>query len=175
VHSTASTLGGRLAGVLRLDDAAYQAVARDPAATAPAVGVGIAAALANGVGGLGAANRIAGFAGGFLQGLLWWIALTVAASFFGGLVVRDPAARPASAAVGRTMSFAQTPHLLLIFGAVPLVGLAASAIATLWGLLTAFTALRVAFRLSPSRAIAAGIGAFVVAFIVSDVLTRSFG
>lgn len=175
MNPAASTLGGRILGVLRLDDATYQTVARDPAATAQAVAVGVAAALANGVGGLGAANPAAGFGGGFLQGLLWWIALTVAASFFGGLVVRDPTARPAPAAVGRTMGFAQAPHLLLIFGALPLVGLAASAIATLWGILTAFTALRVAFRLSLSQAIAAGIGAFVVAFIVSDVLTRSFG
>ncbi|HEU5431186.1 MAG TPA: hypothetical protein VFU81_05955 [Thermomicrobiales bacterium] len=171
----ASTFGGRLAGVLRLDDAAYQTVARDPAATAQAVAVGVVAAFANGVGGLGASNRTAGFAGGVLQGLLWWIALTVAASFFGGLIVRDPAARPAPAAVGRTMGFAQAPHLLLIFGAVPIVGLAASAIATLWGLLTAFTALRVTFRLSLSQALAAGVVAFVVAFVVSDVLTRSFG
>ncbi|HEU0113402.1 MAG TPA: hypothetical protein VFQ80_01925, partial [Thermomicrobiales bacterium] len=107
MRQTAATFGGRVAGVLRLDDAAYRDVTGDAAATGQAIAVGIGAALANGVGGLGAANSAAGFAGGVLQGLLWWIALTVAASFFGGLVVREPAARPAPAAVGRTMGFAQ--------------------------------------------------------------------
>jgi hypothetical protein len=171
----ASTFGGRLAGILRLDDAAFRDVAGHSAATPQAIGVGVAAAIATGVGGIGASNPAAGFAGGLLQGLLWWIALTVAASFFGGLIVRDPAARPVPAAVGRAIGFAQAPHFLLLFGAIPLVGLAASAAATLWGMLTAFTALRVVFGLSPGRAIAAGVGALAVAFVLSDMLTRSFG
>src|SRR5581483_12410388 len=148
-------------------------VARDPAALPQAIGVGVAAAVANGAGGIGSANPAAGFVGGFAQGLLWWMALTVAASFFGGLIVRDPAARPAPAATARAIGFAQAPHLLLLFGAVPAVGLADSALATLWGMLTAFTALRVVFRLSPSWAIAAGVGALAVAFVISDMLTRS--
>jgi hypothetical protein len=175
VNDTVPTLGDRVAGVLRLDDATYRTVAGEPAVTGQAIAIGIAASLATGVGGLGAGAPAAGFAGGVLQGLLWWIALTVAAAFFGGLVVRDPAARPAPATVARAMGFAQAPHLLLVFGAIPIFGLAASAIATLWGILTAFTALRVVFRLTPSRAIMAGVGAFVVAFVVSDMLTRSFG
>ena len=63
---------------------------------------------------------------------------------------------------------------LLLLGAVPGVGLAASALATLGGLLTVLTGVRALWNRSLWWALAVGVAAFAVAFVVSTVLVDPF-
>ena len=171
--AAAPSLPTRLAGILRLDDAAYRAAAADPRANRQAAAVGLAAALATGVGSATPDDPLGGFLGGAAQGLIWWLTLTVAVAFVGNLAARG-APRPERDAVYRVVGLAQAPHLLLLLGAVPAVGLVASALATLGGLLTVLTGVRTLWGRSLWWALAVGVVAFAVAFVVSTVLVDPF-
>jgi hypothetical protein len=110
-------LGDRLIRVLILDGSVFQEVARDEAATGPAVAVVLAAGVATGVGRLpdeGLAGLLSGLAEGGLLWMLWVVAIHAIAR------IAAPPSDPAG--LHRALGFAFAPFALGALCLLPWIG-----------------------------------------------------
>jgi hypothetical protein len=143
------TLVARMMGAATLNIDTYEDVEHDDTATGQAAAVVAMVAVAQAIGasplgflGAGKAALVA------LVGWLVWAGITyvVGDKLLGG-----------TASWGellRTLGFAQTPGLLLVFGIIPILGLPIRAFVALWMLATAFIAIRQALDFGNGKTLA---------------------
>ena len=146
----------RLIAALRLDINLYRLVSGDPAANSQAFRIVLLAGVSNGLsltrrlGGMGVA---AGVGAAIVGWLLWAAVIWVAAALLGPR-------RPGRSLL-RALGFANSPGLLLILGAVPMVGAASRLVVVVWLLATTVRAVEAVFAVTSRRAIVITIAAFV--------------
>jgi hypothetical protein len=142
LHSTQASLLDRMIGAARLDLPTYAAIKSDPDALAQAALVVFAAR--------GAVNALGGIALAFLA----WALFAVIAWWLGRMRLAPRWAQPDLGQMLRLTGFATVPNLLNVLGFVPLLGWLILMIAAIWGLATAFTAVRVGLATTQGKALA---------------------
>ena len=163
----------RMIGAARLDEATYEEVERDTSATQQALIVVILASVAAGIGGLDDGG--VGLIGGVIGGIVGW-AVTAGLCYFIGTRLFATANTNADwGQLARTLGFAYTPSLLLIFGFIPVVDIIVALIVFVWGIATTIVALRTALDFSTGRAIGTAIVSWIVSAIVLGIIYAIFG
>lgn len=165
----------RAARTLSLDRSAFREVAEDPFATGPALlillailtGSSLSTALDPDIAGSGLAKFLGGF-GGNLAGWILIVLLSLVAA-------RELRGRGDVTRVMRTLAFAQIPRMIRWLGVVPAIGSLFSLARTIMLLLTMWTALQEALRLSRLRAALVPVVGFLVFGVVLVAITAVLG
>lgn len=160
----------RIIGSLRLDPAIYRELKEDPAATVPALLVVALCALAAGVVGLPTGGLTA-FGVLAASAYVSWIIFVVAAYIFGTKALPGPATDATLGALVRTLGFALTPSLLLVFGVVPALQIVVVPLAFVWVFFASLIALRETLLVGTLRAVLVAVLAYVASAVVGLFLT----
>lgn len=161
----------RVVGAVRLDVALYEQMACDAAATGQAFRIVLLAGLSNGlalVPRLGGAGVLAGIGAGILGWFLWAAVI----GFFGWLLAR----RRPNRSLLRVLGFANAPAMLLLLGAVPVVGALVRIIVVIWLVVATARAVEASFDASRRRSMVISLGgfaAYLVLGVVSGYLAAS--
>ena len=161
----------RITRAVLLDEDVYEDISHDEGATGQALLVVVLGALAAGIGALSAGPT--GFAVVVIAALFGWaayayVAFWVATRWF--KAEDKPATR---GALVRTLGFASAPRLLLVLGAMPLLGGLLSLLVFVWLLGTTVLAVRQALGFDLWRGMATAGVSWLVLFALS-LLTAFF-
>jgi len=126
-----------MVGAAFLNVETYEEVEHDEEAIAQAATVVVLVAAASAIGGLGAG--VSGAIQGAVSSIVGWLAWAgitylVGTKLFGGTATWGE--------LLRTLGFASTPGLLMVFGIIPFLGWPVVVLGSLWGLATGFVAVR---------------------------------
>ena len=146
----------RMIGVAKLDLPTYQAIKADTGALRQAALVVLLSALATNV-------WVAAFAprgsvnalGGIVLAVVAWLLFATLVWWLGRTWLSPRWSRPDYGQILRLTGFATVPNLLNILGFVPLIGWLVLMIASVWSLVTAYTAVRVGLATTEGKALAA--------------------
>jgi hypothetical protein len=148
----------RMKGAAVLDVDTYEEVEADTTATGEAAGVIalVAVATAIGASGGGAVAIVAGVGSAFVGWLLWaGITYLIGDKLLGGTATWGE--------LLRTLGFAQSPALLLVFGAIPGFHTIVALLVGVWTLVTGIIAIRQALDFGTGKALLTAImGVFVL-------------
>jgi hypothetical protein len=142
------SLTERMIGAAKLDIDTYEEVEADTEATMQAGGVVGMVAIASALGGIGggAAQALGGLVAAIVGWLLWsGITYVIGDKLLGGTATWGE--------LLRTLGFAQTPGLLFILGAIPVVGWLIVPVVGIYLLFTGVVAIRQALDFGTGRAI----------------------
>jgi hypothetical protein len=153
----------RMKGAALLDVDTYEEVEADTSSTGEAAGVIALVAVATAIGASGAGSTaiIAGLVSAFVGWLLWaLITYVIGDKLLGGTATWGE--------LLRTLGFAQSPALLLVFGAVPVDGvrLVVALVVGVWTLITGIIAIRQALDFGTGKALLTAIMGVVVLTIL---------
>ena len=143
-----NTFVGRMIGAAMLDVPTYEAVEHDTTLTSQAAAVVVLQAVA------------AGFAtgdaviGGIIGALLGWFFMAGTIYFIGTRLFNGTATW---GELLRTLGFAASPRILIIFAMIPIIGWLVSIAVGLWGLAATVVAIRQALDITTGKAVLAGI------------------
>jgi hypothetical protein len=176
-------LVNRMIRAAMLDPRLYEEVEHDRSATSQAVQVVIIVALASGIGGalwklltLSPIDAVTGLIGGILAAVLGWlvwafVTYIIGAKIFGGTATYGE--------MLRTLGFAQSPNVLLIFtgvlGAIPLLGGLLRFALLIWVLLAGLIAIRQGLDVSTGKAILTAVIGWILMAIVIAIVASVFG
>jgi len=169
----ALSIGDRMLGALRLQDAAYEDIEADEKATGEAAFIIVATSLVS-----GAVNGVLTGAGGGFFGALgsligWafyaWVAYLVGVKLFPG-----PQTKSSWGELARTLGYANTARFFIVFELIPGLAALTRTIVALWVLVATVVALRAALDITTARAIWIAIAsAFAQLFIIAVALTAA--
>ena len=176
-------LVNRMIRAAMLDPRLYEEVEHDQSATSQAMQVVLIVALASGIGGalwklltLSPIDAVTGLVGGILVAVLGWLAWAlvtyiIGAKIFGGTATYGE--------MLRTLGFAQSPNVLLIFtgilGGIPLLGGLLRLALLIWVLLAGLIAIRQALDVGTGKAVLTAIIGWIVMFIIVAIVASVFG
>jgi hypothetical protein len=176
-------LVNRMIRAAMLDPRLYEEVEHDQSATSQAMQVVLIVALASGIGGalwklltLSPIDAVTGLVGGILVAVLGWLAWAlvtyiIGAKIFGGTATYGE--------MLRTLGFAQSPNVLLIFtgilGGIPLLGGLLRLALLIWVLLAGLIAIRQALDVGTGKAVLTAIIGWIVMFIIVAIVASIFG
>ena len=176
-------LVNRMIRAARLDTSLYEEVEHDSSATSQAMQVVLIVALASGIGSalwklltLSPIDAVTGLVGGILVAVLGWLAWAlvtyiIGAKIFGGTATYGE--------MLRTLGFAQSPNVLLIFtgilGGIPLLGGLLRLALLIWVLLAGLIAIRQALDVGTGKAILTAIIGWIVMVIIVGIVASIFG
>ena len=149
--------GERMKGAALLHVDVYEEVEADRTATPEAAGVValVAAATALGVSRGGLMAVLIAVVTAFVGWLIWaGITYVIGDKLLGGTATWGE--------LMRTLGFAQTPRLLLVFAHVPTAGLLVQLVVFVWTLVTSVVALRQALDFGTGRAVLTGASGLIV-------------
>lgn len=138
----------RMKGAAMLDIATYEEVEHDEEATGQAAVVVLIVAICTAIGAVwrGGPSIIAGPISAILGWLLWSaVTYLIGAKLLGGIATWGE--------LLRTIGFAQSPGVLMIFGIVPILGGVVRAIVMIWLLIAGVVAIRQALDFSTGKAV----------------------
>lgn len=161
-HVAEISLVDRVRGVLFLDRQTYEAIGAEPRALPQAVGIVVAASIANGI----ANTPEGGFGliGGFLQMAIGFVLMS-AAIWLLGILLTSESDNITLVRIASMLGFAALPVVLYAATPIPFLGMMLNFAASIWALLTAVTAVSVALQMSTVKASATLIGGAIVAGI----------
>ena len=138
----------RMKGAAMLDVATYEEVEHDNDATGQAAVVVIIVAICTALGAIwrGGPSII----GGPIAAILGWLLWSAVTYVIGGKLLGGTATW---GELLRTIGFAQSPGVLMIFGIIPVLGGLVRAVVAVWLLLTGIVAIRQALDFSTGKAI----------------------
>jgi len=148
----------------KLDTSLYEQVERNEDETVNAMIVVVLAALATGIGAGGLGFGLANIANGIIGALVFWVVAAILTYYVGTRLFGG------TATIGellRTIGYAQSPGVLLIFAFIPILGVLLSFVVSIWLLVTLIVAIRQALDFSTGRAIGTGIVAWFAGILVS--------
>ena len=176
-------LVNRMIRAAMLDTSLYEEVEHDQSATSQAMQVVLIVALASGIGGalwklltLSPIDAVTGLVGGILVAVLGWLAWAlvtyiIGAKIFGGTATYGE--------MLRTLGFAQSPNVLLIFtgilGGIPLLGGLLRLALLIWVLLAGLIAIRQALDVGTGKAVLTAIIGWIVMAIIVGIVASVFG
>jgi len=149
-----NTFGNRIIRALRLDKNLFEEVEADETATGQAMSVVILASIAGGIGAGGSASLKGVFLGA-IGALAGWVIWAVITFLVGTKILPTPQTRSNPGELLRTLGFAYSPGLLMIFGGIPLLGWLIRLVVPIWMLAAWVIAVRQALDYtSTGRAVA---------------------
>ena len=176
--SSRSSIVDRMLRAARLEVALYEEVEADLTATNQAllvvvivaVATGIGQALAASTGGPATRGVVGPIIGGVLSALIGWgvwsyVVYFVGTRFMGGTATYGE--------MLRTLGFAETPSVLLIFSFIPVLGGLISLVALVWRIVAGFIATRQALDIDNAKTlvtIVLGIVALIVVLAVIGIV-----
>jgi hypothetical protein len=177
--TSSSSLVNRMIRAARLDSNLYEEVEADRDATSQAaIVVGIVAVCAA-IGGalaialLGAGgNLIGAVLRGLIEAFVGWVVWAYL-TYFIGTRVFGGTATPGE--LLRTVGFAQSPGVLLLFAFIPVIGWLMAPVAAIWAIVAGVVAVRQALDFDTGKAIITTLIAFIPYLIVVGILTAIFG
>jgi hypothetical protein len=176
-------LVNRMIRAAMLDTSLYEEVEHDSSATSQAMQVVLIVALASGIGGalwklltLNPIDAVSGLVGGILVAVLGWLAWALVTYIIGAKVFGGTATY---GEMLRTLGFAQSPNVLLVFmgvlGAIPLIGGLLRLALLIWVLLAGLIAIRQALDVGTGKAVLTAIIGWIVMFIIVAIVASIFG
>ncbi len=155
----------RVVGAARLDVRTYEEVESDASATPQAMGVVVLAALASGAG--AAAAGLSGAVGTLLVALIGWVVWAVLIWGVGTKLLPESETKSDMGELLRTIGFAASPGLLMVFRVVPGLGVPIWFLVSVWQLATTVVAVRQAldYRSTVRAIVVCSIGWFVYKFL----------
>ena len=157
-------------GAARLDPHVYEEVEGDRSATSQAMMAVVIAALAAGIGTLGAGG-IVGLVFGVVFGLISWAIWAYITYIIGTTLFATSETDASWGELARTTGFAQSPAVFRVFGFIPVLGPWIFFAAGLWQLAAMLIAVRQALDYQSSwRALGVVLVGFVIVNIVLGVL-----
>jgi hypothetical protein len=179
---TRPSLTDRMIRAARLETGLYNEVEADTSATTQALTVVVLAAVAAGIGaaiGGALSGRPAGIAGGLIGGvlteLIGWAVWSYVMYFVGTRVFHGTASY---GELLRTLGFAYSPGVLLIFRFIPLLGGLLVLVVGIWRIIAGFIAIREALDLDSGYTLATivvGIIAYIVVFAIVGLVLAAIG
>lgn len=160
----------RMIGAAKLDVPTFEEVEHDLDATFQAGAVVVIVAACAAVGGAGRGAQ--GIIGGAVSELLGWVMLAGVTYLIGTRLFKGEATW---GELLRTLGFAKSPGVLLIFAGIPVFGAFASAAAGIWTLIACLIAIRQALDVSTSEALITAFLAWLTYVAVAWVLGILFG
>lgn len=151
----------RMIGAAFLNISTYEEVEHDTTATGQAATVVVLAAIAAAVGSLGHGGRgIVATLVGSLVGWALWAGVTwlIGTKLFNGTATWGE--------LLRTLGFAQSPAILLVFAVIPLLGWLVALIVGLWVAAAGFIAVRQALDISTGQTLVTVIIGWVIMMLV---------
>jgi hypothetical protein len=180
--STRSSLADRMIRAARLEIGLYNEVEADTTATTQALTVVVIAAVAGGIGaaiGGALAGRPSGVAGGLIGGVLTelvgWAVWSYVMYFVGTRIFHGTASY---GELLRTLGFAYSPGVLLIFRFIPVLGGLLLLVVGIWRIIAGFIAVREALDLDTGNTlltIVVGIIAYIIVFAIVGLLLAAIG
>ena len=172
-------LVNRMIRAARLDTSLYEEVEHDQSATSQAMQVVLIVALASGIGSalwklftLNPIDAVTGLVGGILAAVLGWLAWALVTYIIGAKLLGGTATY---GEMLRTLGFAQSPNVLLIFSAIPLLGGLLRFVLLIWVLLAGLIAIRQALDVGTGKAIITAILGWIVMVIIVGIVASVFG
>ncbi len=176
-------LVNRMIRAAMLDTSLYEEVEHDSSATSQAMQVVLIVALASGIGGalwklltLNPIDAVSGLVGGILVAVLGWLAWALVTYIIGAKVFGGTATY---GEMLRTLGFAQSPNVLLVFmgvlGAIPLIGGLLRLALLIWVLLAGLIAIRQALDVSTGKAVLTAIIGWIAMAIIVGIVASVFG
>ena len=176
-------LVNRMIRAAMLDPRLYEEVEHDQSATSQAMQVVLIVALASGIGSalwklltLSPIDAVTGLVGGILVAVLGWLAWALVTYIIGAKVFGGTATY---GEMLRTLGFAQSPNVLLIFtgilGGVPLFGGLLRLALLIWVLLAGLIAIRQALDVGTGKAVLTAIIGWIVMAIIVGIVASVFG
>jgi len=153
-------LVGRMLGAAKLDVQTYEEVEADLTATPQAATVVVMAAVASAIAASGTGLGAIIFAP--IWQIIGWLIWAGVTYFIGSTLFKGTATW---GELLRTLGFAQTPSLLLIFAFIPLVGGLLRFVVGIWVLVAGVIAIRQALDFSTGKAILTAIIGWLAIFI----------
>ncbi|MCS7050183.1 MAG: hypothetical protein NZL87_01055 [Thermomicrobium sp.] len=159
----------RIIGALQLDPAVYRELKADPTATLPSLLLVVLCVLAAGVaalpaGGLWAFANLAGSA------FVSWTIFVLAAYVIGAKALPGPDTQVTLGELVRTLGFALTPTLLLVFGIVPALQIVVVPLSFVWVFFATLMALRVTLGVGTLRAVLVAVVSYLITGVISGLL-----
>ncbi|MEE8363501.1 MAG: YIP1 family protein [Dehalococcoidia bacterium] len=162
---------GRMLGAALLHRPTYEDVEHDTSATGQALLAVVVVALAVALGGIWLGLEPAGVAWRAVSAVLVWGAAAFVTYWVGTRVFPEPQTEADWGQLLRTLAFAQSPSVLLLFLAVPAVGPFLGLASFFWQLATVALAVRVALDYERLwRVVAVVVVWFVVNLVLSGIL-----
>lgn len=145
----------RMIGAARLQVSTFEDVESDRSATRQALAVVIVVAIATGVGTGSALPATEGGIGtllfGIVVGLVGWVLWAWITYLVGTKLLSAPQTQADWGQLARALAFAQSPGVLKVFGAVPVIGLPLFIAASLWQFVGMVIAVRQALDYQSTR------------------------
>jgi hypothetical protein len=166
----------RVVGALRLDARTYEEVEADTGATYQALAVVLMASVATGIGFFRAGEPwlpiIALHATGALLGWLMWAVVIYG---FGVYALPGPDTRSSVGELLRTTGFASAPAMLRILTGVPVIGVAAFVLGTVWMFVATVIAVQRALDYATVwRALAVCATGWLISFVFVAIIGIAF-
>ena len=184
VARSSTSIVDRMLRAARLEAPLYEEVEADVTATSQALTVVVIVALASGIGqaiavsmaGQAARGGVGPVVGGIIGALLGWAVWSYVVYFVG---TRFMGGTATYGELLRTLGFAETPSILLIFSFIPVLGGIVAFVAFIWRVVAGFIATRQALDIDNSKTVVTillGIVALVIAVaVVGIVVGAIFG
>lgn len=163
-HASDAGLIDRMLAASRLDAAVFEYVAVQRSTRWQAVAVVMLAGLANGLGLMsrfGLAALLVGLVQALIAWVLWSAVVVIVALLLG--------ARRRNGSVLRATAFANSPGVLLVLGAVPVIGGLLRSVVAAWMVAATVPAVRALYGLRRWRAVAVAVGAFVAYWAIGQL------
>jgi hypothetical protein len=156
-----ATFVERMVGAAKLNVPIIEEIEADKDATMPALGVVVLAAIAAGIGGVAGGGR--GFGVLLVSSLFGWVLWAFLTWVIGTKFLATPDTKSDMGELMRTMGFAQSPGLLRVFSAIPLLGWVVDTVVLVWLLVAMVVAVRQALDYrSTGRAVAVVIIGWII-------------
>lgn len=168
-------IGNRMIRAMKLDSRLYEEVESDSSLTGQAaLVVGLSSAAA----GIGHAG-LGGFLGilvGAAVALAGWYIWAFITYFIGTRLLPEPQTHADHGQLLRTLGYASAPGVIRIFGAIPLIGGAATLIAAIWMLAAMVVAVRQALDYTSTlRAVGVCLIGWIVQLVIIALVFLAFG
>ena len=161
----------RMIRAARLDPSLYNEVEQDESANAQAAAVVLIVAVCALIGGALSGNRTHSLLGASINAvvlwLLWSFVILVVGRLLGGTADFGE--------VMRTLAFAHTPGVLVLFAFVPILGGLAALVAWIWTWLATVVAVREAMDFDTGRAVVTVVLPTIILIVMAVVVGVVFG
>lgn len=165
----------RMIGAAKFDVRIYEEVEADKTALGQALTVVVLQSVAAGIGSL-AQSGVRGLVVGIVAGLIGWFLWAFVIFVIGTKLLPEPGTHSDISELMRTIGFAASPGVLLVLGAIPVLGLLISFAVSLWMIGTMVVAVRQALDYkSTGRAIGVVVLGWLAYVIVFGILAFMLG
>ena len=167
-----SVTGGmvdRMVRAARLENAVYEEVEHDRGATRQAVLVVVITSIAAGIGAIFTFGP-AGLILFPIFSVIGWAIYAYLTYFIGTRLLAGPETSADWGELARTLAFANSPRILLVFAIGPFLGALIGLIVGIWVLVATIVALRAALDFSTGRAIGTAILGWIAQVVVLSLL-----